>query len=101
MQSLDFVMDGCTLKYYQGDGGGVAVPAHVRKIGKNAFYGCDGATRVSLPEGLVRIGGGVFRWCNAMNRVTLPDGTVRISPQRLKCWRKHNRAWFDSFMKRW
>ena len=47
-------------------------------IGYNAFYNCDGITKITLPETLTKINGGAFFDCDGMKELTLPDTVVAL-----------------------
>ncbi len=73
-----FLIKHGVLVHYQGPGGDIRVPAGVKKIGKKAFAGCTGLTRVSLSQGLREVGDGAFRGCTGLNWVQLPEGLRKI-----------------------
>lgn len=51
------------------------IPEQVTTIEYDAFYYCDGLTKVKLPASLVQIGEGAFAGCRALTHVQY-DGTM-------------------------
>lgn len=78
MNQGEFLIKHGVLTKYQGSGGDIQVPAEVKKIGKKAFAGCAGLTRVTLPQGLREIGDRAFAGCTGLNWVQLPEGLRAI-----------------------
>ena len=51
---------------------------HNDSIGKYAFSGCSGLTRIILPSGVTSIGEGAFDSCSGLTSITLPSGVTSI-----------------------
>ena len=49
------------------------MPETVRKIGKNAFYGCTSLSKVTLSNGLDSIMASAFSGCSALQSIALPN----------------------------
>ena len=56
----------------------VVIEAGVTSIGKQAFWGFDVMTSVTLPEGVETIGEHAFRNCNRLPSITLPKSVNTI-----------------------
>ncbi len=52
-----------------------SVPGSVKKIEKEAFYGCSGLTEMSIGEGVTEIGDYAFYGCSGIKSMSIP-GTV-------------------------
>ena len=51
----------------------VVIKKGVTSIGKYAFYGCDGISKITFPSsGFKKIGSSAFRKCTAISEVTVP-----------------------------
>lgn len=84
----------------------VSLPRDLRKIGRDAFYGCSSLeevrfvgrsnlreidndafrncyelSRINLPEGLERIGDGCFNYCGRLRRIDLPNTLREIGKE--------------------
>ncbi len=46
------------------------IPSSVTKIGRNAFYNCEGLTSVTLPNSLTEIGNYAFMGCSGLTKIT-------------------------------
>lgn len=55
-----------------------AVPFHVKKINKEAFYGAGLLTQVTLPEGLIEIGDNAFFGLDSVPSITIPSSVTAI-----------------------
>lgn len=98
--AYDFVVDGI---YYNvtdlanlecevtsGDSkyvGSVSIPStvtlktktfSVKKIGDEAFDGCQDLNYVKIPNSVVSIGSKAFAWCTMLNKVVIPDSVQSI-----------------------
>ena len=56
----------------------VTLPATLKEIGADAFYGCTYLTAADIPEGVTAIGSAAFAGCLSLERVTLPDTLTRL-----------------------
>lgn len=56
----------------------VIIPNSVKRIGKEAFYGCHGLSRVAIPESVTTIGDYAFKNCGGLSRVTIPGNVKTI-----------------------
>ncbi len=56
----------------------VTIPGSVRSIGNYAFYNCDGLTSVTIPDSVASIGEGAFWGCGGLTRVTVPYGVGSV-----------------------
>ncbi len=61
----------------------VNVPETVRKIGKDAFSGCEELTKIRLPEQLEYIGEKAFSRCKKLRSLELSDSVYWIAPHAL------------------
>ena len=51
---------------------------HLTSIGKEAFYGCESLTSITLPKRLKSLGSDAFRHCDKLVYVTLPASLAKI-----------------------
>lgn len=58
--------------------GAFAVPASVKRIGQDAFFGCIYLTSVTLPASVTSIEPYAFEYCEALQNITLPEGITAI-----------------------
>lgn len=58
---------------------------HNDSIGKYAFSGCSGLTRIILPSGVTSIGEGAFDSCSGLTSITLPSGVTSIGWYAFYC----------------
>ena len=64
---------GIAIEHYESDGAReVSFPLGVRRIGDEAFRGCDDLEDVAVPEGVCEIGAYAFSACLNLRRVSLP-----------------------------
>jgi len=56
----------------------VTVPYGVTQIGSDAFSGCTGLTEVTIPQSVTQIGDYAFADCTALAQVTIPEGLTGI-----------------------
>ncbi len=66
---------------YFADITSINIPASVKSIEDNAFYGCRGLTNLTLPEGLETIGYSAFYYCENIAEVVIPS-TVKLIDER-------------------
>ena len=59
----DFVVENGVLEKYIGSGGNVVIPVEVKRIGSQAFYGCESLSSVIIPETTFIIGAASFSNC--------------------------------------
>ena len=59
----------------------VSLPAGLKTIGANAFYGCSGLETVSLPDSLKTLGDGAFAYSVDLKSITVPDGVTSFGEQ--------------------
>ena len=70
--------------FYQAKITSVAIPASVKKIGKDAFHYCKNLTSVEIPEGVTEIDSRAFWDCHALEKVTLPSTIKSIGQAAFK-----------------
>ena len=73
--------DSCFQNYNNHADFTVDFGSTVKSIGKNAFMGCRGITRISIPDTVVSIDRCAFFGCEALVSVRLPAGLDRIEDQ--------------------
>ena len=56
----------------------VAFGKSVRKIGEEAFYGCENLSRITLPESVKDIGARAFRDCKSLTGIAIPASVSNI-----------------------
>ena len=56
----------------------ITLPSTLKRIGKEAFYGCVAMQEIDLPSGLLFIGESAFSRCLSMTRLVLPDSLTEI-----------------------
>lgn len=56
----------------------VIIPNSLKRIGDDAFYGCQGLTKVTIPEGVTNIGDGAFAHCSGLISVFIPSSVIHI-----------------------
>ena len=56
----------------------VRIPGTVKKIGDNAFQGCDKLTDINIPGSVEQIGEGMFWGCRSLRRIVIPGSVKRI-----------------------
>lgn len=71
------VGDGILLAY-RGEGGEVAIPESVKKIGAEAFKGKSNITGVQIPDSVSVIGEGAFEDCKSLQKADLGNGLRQI-----------------------
>lgn len=57
----------------------------VTSIANNAFFFCDGVTKVVFPESLTSIGNYAFMGCYGIEETILPDGVTTIGESSFEC----------------
>ena len=61
----------------------VVIPAeyndvYITEIGKGAFKGCNGLTRIKLPDTITKIGYRAFTNCSGLTSITIPNSVTEI-----------------------
>ncbi len=56
----------------------VIIPEGVRRIGCEAFLGCELLEKITLPSTLKKIGGWAFSECTSLKTLTIPDSVTEI-----------------------
>ena len=57
---------------------GVTIPASIKRIGPELFWGCKNLTHVDFAEGLDSIGFYAFKNCSSLTQLILPDSLTTI-----------------------
>lgn len=57
----------------------VIVPASVRVIGKNAFWGRKKLVKINIPQGVERIESGTFKGCESLRELYIPASVTEIA----------------------
>ena len=57
----------------------VIVPASVRVIGKNAFWGRKKLVKINIPQGVERIESGTFKECESLRELYIPASVTEIA----------------------
>ena len=68
----------------QTKSGNVTLPNTVKRIGKEAFFGCRFITGIELPPGLERIEANAFFQCNALTALNIPAKVAFIDDSALR-----------------
>ena len=72
--------------------GNVVIPAttkhedqtyQVTGVGRNAFWGCNDMTSITLPDGVKKIKANAFAFCNGMTDIALPDSLEHLGRKSL------------------
>lgn len=58
---------------------GVTIPANVKKIEDEAFFGCKTLKYVNLAEGIEEIGGAAFQDCSSLENIKIPKSVKKLS----------------------
>lgn len=80
-QLEDSIPENCFLYQYRLTS--VEIPGGVEKIGKKAFYGCEGLTSVKLHEGLKIIEESAFGSCRGLTSFEIPASVNKIGKSAL------------------
>ena len=64
--------------YNKGALTSIDLPNTIVKIGKKAFFGCEGITELVIPQGVTEIGEQAFDYCTALKKITLPSNITQI-----------------------
>lgn len=56
----------------------IVIPDTVTSIGSNAFYDCKGLTSITLSANITSIGQDTFRGCSVLTHITIPDKVTTI-----------------------
>ncbi len=72
----------------------IALPAHMKSIGRKAFSENDRLARVTMPQTLLSMGQGAFEHCYALTSIVIPD-SLRIIPKEAfnSCIRLSSVTW--------
>ena len=54
------------------------IPVNCVKVGRQAFWGCDGLKKVIIPESVKEIGRSAFNLCKNLKEVRIPGSVVEI-----------------------
>ena len=77
-KEIEYQRTETTIKKYQGRSEKVVIPNGIKKIGKNAFAGCNFITEIVIPDSVVEIGCGAFRRCSKLTKITIPTNVKVI-----------------------
>ncbi|MGI5925017.1 MAG: leucine-rich repeat protein, partial [Lentisphaeria bacterium] len=66
------------LLFPAGKSGEYSIPDDVTSIGKRAFYGCAGLSRVNIPNSVTSIGNQAFLDCSGLGSVVIPASVTDI-----------------------
>ena len=69
--------DTAEITNYSGAAEELSVPAEldgyaITSIGKDAFYGCEALTSITIPGSVTSIGESAFSWCDALTLTVAP-----------------------------
>ena len=56
----------------------IEIPDSVTSIGRSAFSGCKGLTRIEIPSSVTSIGDWAFNGCTGLTRIEIPSGVTSI-----------------------
>ena len=70
---LDNCFNGCQIVT-------IALPTHLRSIGRKAFSENDRLTSITMPQTLLTMGQGAFEHCYALTSIVIPD-SLRVIPK--------------------
>lgn len=84
---LDNCFNGCQMTK-------IALPTHLKSIGRKAFSENDRLARVTMPQTLLSMGQGAFEHCYALTAIVIPD-SLRIIPKEAfnSCIKLHSITW--------
>lgn len=74
----DFEIEAGVLVRYKGSADELAIPEHVKIIGKNAFANLSGLIGVIIPESVHTIEDFAFSNCKSLSKVSLPTSIKKI-----------------------
>ena len=74
----NFVIKEGELKDYVGEGGDVAIPYGITRIGCAAFMDCVGLTSITIPDSVTYIEFGAFAGCTNLTSVTIPNSVTEM-----------------------
>ena len=75
---IEYQRTETTIKRYQGRSDRVVIPDDVKKIGKNAFAGCNFITEIVIPNSVEEIGCKAFKNCSSLTKITIPTNVKII-----------------------
>ena len=73
-----FEIENGVLKSYKGEGGDVAIPIGVTRIGRKAFADCKNLTRVKISDSVTSIGPLAFYDCKRLKSILIPSSVTSI-----------------------
>lgn len=74
----NFVLDGSTLKEYNGTESSITIPLGVTKVGKEAFSGNNYLRSVYIPDGITSIDFSAFENCKNLEKVVMGDDVKEL-----------------------
>ncbi len=87
---LDNCFNGCQITT-------IALPTHLRSIGRKAFSENDRLTNVTMPQTLLTIGQGAFEHCYSLTSIVIPDSLRVISKEAFNsCIKLSSVSWGDA-----
>ena len=72
------------------------IPSTVKKIGKLAFYFCNGLKEIVIPDTIEAIEDEAFEFCGELERIVIPDSVNEIGNKAFWCRREF---WFPLNLK--
>ena len=57
----------------------VSLPSSVTLIGDSCFQNCEELTNIEMPTGLTKIGTNLFKNCKSLNSITIPENVTYVS----------------------
>ena len=75
----------------------IALPTHLRSIGRKAFSENDRLTSVTMPQTLLTMGQGAFEQCYSLTSIVIPD-SLRVIPKEAfnSCIKLSSVSWGDA-----
>ena len=56
----------------------VIIPNGIKKIGDDAFHGCNSLKNITIPNSVISIGNGAFSLCQLLTSITIPNSVTSI-----------------------
>lgn len=56
----------------------VIIPNGIKKIGDDAFHGCNSLKNITIPNSVISIGNGAFSLCQLLTSITIPNSVPSI-----------------------
>ena len=57
----------------------IVIPAGIKNIGNDVFFGCESLTSVVIPDGVTSIGEQAFGDCYSLKNIIIPTSVISIA----------------------